>query len=107
MKALKKRTKPIGVTLAGPSTNALRPTNEKQYPREIEGESDKYYRLWVRPRVIVYEVYNAAHISVGFLCCNTSEEKLFTARNSYGNWRDMEAYVEKNENNYSWGVIAK
>jgi hypothetical protein len=79
---------------ANPGVKPLRPINEEDYPLQIENNGVTYYRIWVRPKIIVYEISSGGYYLVPM---KIKAPTIGVA----------EVHVEKAENNYRLQTIAK
>lgn len=77
-----------------PGVRALRPINEEDYPLQIENNGVTYYRIWVRPKIIVYEISSGGYYLVPM---KVKAPTLAVA----------EVHVEKAEKDYRLQTIAK
>jgi hypothetical protein len=96
MKVAKKQSKENRVPI---SFGALQPVVAEDYPDYLLHEGNEYWRIWVRPRVIVYEVLTKRKELVGYWV--VPFDKMVTS------WIFLESMVEANEKNYSLKVIAQ
>lgn len=95
MRVAKKKSKETRVPV---SFGALRPLVEEDYPEYLEHDGKLYYRVWVRPRLIAYEVLypltKAVHgywiVPVGILL---------------NDFNACERYIETNEKNTKLEII--
>jgi hypothetical protein len=101
-----KRPADRGPARAGFLGVRYRPIDAEQYPVILQGDKLAYSRLWVRPRIIVYEMYNKANYHVGYCCCTFDKDYEFCNQNSYNNWKSMEKFVDTNDENRAWQIIA-
>jgi hypothetical protein len=86
-------------TRAPISSGALQPLDAEDYPEYLVHEGHEYFRIWVRPRVIVYEVLTKKKEFVGWWV--VPFDKMVTS------WTFMESMVELNEKNLKLKIIAR
>jgi hypothetical protein len=100
MKATKKKAHTVNEEQASPAGIALRPIVADDYPEEVVDNGKVYYRFYVRPRLIVYEVvlWHSRVVDGYYIVPVNLKFSTFAA---------MEKYMDANESNYSLKVIAK
>lgn len=89
------------------SKQGVRPYNVTEYPEVVESDNDTYSYLYLRHRFIIYEIYNAANLSVGFLCINSKAQFVIQGLPYQTMWWKMIAWADKCEEDESLKIICK